>query len=131
MAAPSFDELVDSVRFPSLLMSPVNGGDNDALALQLERLANVAAALASRPSRQWIRSVALEAAYHRAYATARVLPELQPHQRPIWLRAEADAVIAAIRSCRSDVEFPAVLDDLLIDLRVELAAFTHARRTAA
>ena len=79
----------------------------------------------------WIRSVALEAAYHRAYATARVLPELQPHQRPIWLRAEADAVIAAIRSCRSDVEFPAVLDDFLIDLRVELAAFTHARRTAA
>ena len=131
MAAPSFDELVESVRFPSLLMSPVNGGGNDALALQLERLANVAATLALRPSSQSSRSLVLETAYHRAYAAARVLPELLAHQRPGWLRAEADAVITAIRSCRIDVEFPAVLEDLLIDLRVELAAFTHARRTAA
>ena len=126
----AFHRLVESVRFPSLLMSPVNGGDNDALALQLERLANVAAALVQRrlpPAR----TIALEAAYHRAYAAARVLPGLLPHERPAWLRAEIDAVIAAIRSARRDVEFPAVLEDLLIDVRVEVAAFVHARPSAA
>jgi hypothetical protein len=130
MSAPPFPQLVASVRFPSLLMSPINGGDNDALALQLERLANVAAALAARPL-QPARTIALEAAYHRAYAAARVLPELRPHERPGWLRAEIDAVIAAIRSARLDVEFPAVLEDLLIDVRVEVAAFVHARPSAA
>jgi len=131
MPATSFDELVDAVRFPCLLMSPLCGGSNDALALQLERLANVAATLAMRPSPYLVRTIALEAAYHRAYAAARVLPELQPFEHPGWVLSEADTVIATIYSCRDDVDFPVVLDDLLIDLRVELATFVRTRPSAA
>ena len=131
MPVPSFDDLVESVRFPSLLMSPVCGGPNDALALQLDRLANVAATLAVRPSPQRVRAIVLEAAYHRAYAVARLIPELQPFEHPGWVLSEATAAIDAVERCRSDVDFPIVLEDLLIDLRAELAAFAHARSNAA
>jgi hypothetical protein len=131
MTAPSFDDLVESIRFSSLLMSPVCGGTNDALALQLERLANVAATLAVRPSAQFARTIALEAAYHRAYAVARVLPELQAYEHPGWVLSEATAAIETVERCRAEVDFPLVLADLLVDLRVELAAFAHARANAA
>jgi hypothetical protein len=131
MSAPAFDALVDSVRIPSLLMSPINGGTNDALALRVEQLANVATALASRPAGRLPRTIALEAAYHRAYAVARVLPELLPYEHPGWVLSEATAAIEAIERCRAEVRFPIAVDDLLIALRSELDAFAHARANAA
>ena len=132
MAAFSFDALVESVRFSSLLMSPVCGGTNDALALQLERLANVAATLADRPGSPVGRSIALEAAYHRAGMwSLGSSPKLQAHEHPGWVLTEATAAIEMIERCRGEIDFPIVLDDLLIDLRVELDAFTHARNRAA
>lgn len=115
-----FDELVESARFGSLMLPPVDECVLDGLALQVDRLANVAGVLADRRTPYIARAGVLRAAAERAHTVARILPELSARELPRWARAEAASIIETIELCRDEVTFPRALDDLLFDVRVRI-----------
>jgi hypothetical protein len=133
MIYASLAELIASVRFQSLLMLPLSDGLGEGPAQQIERLANVASVLAARPSPNIARSLDLQSAANRGHAVARIFPELTRLERPAWAIAEITAIIAVIERCRRDVEFPTVLDELLIGahLTVDILGLNHRSARAA
>lgn len=123
----AFDALIARVRFPSLMLPELDASILDGLPREIDRLAQVAAVLASVPTPHRVRRRSLEQHADRARAVARILPQLDARERSAWAIGETVHVIDAIERCRADGQtFPRALEELLFDVRLRVDALVRS-----